>query len=77
MICLLLMLLSDLSPHAWYMQCVTQSCAAPQGSYRNVFWWSLRYMRTKNESLAEVSDYFKWKTSCVEPTGWIRRDAIW
>lgn len=61
---------------SWYMQCVELSCAAPGGSFRNVFWWSLRYMRLRGETFDEAVDYFLWKTDQFD-SGRIRREAVW
>lgn len=61
---------------SWYMQCVELSCAAPMGSFRNVFWWSLRYMELNAETLEQVLDYFLWKMDQFD-SGRIEREAVW
>lgn len=61
---------------SWYMQCVELACQAPMGSFRNVFWWSLRMLRTDDETFQDVVDYFLWKTGEYDSSR-IRREAKW
>lgn len=61
---------------SWYMQCVELACAAPMGSFRNVFWWSLRYMQLHNETFEDVVSYFLWKKGEFDARR-IHREAMW
>ena len=76
------------NPHSdsgdnWWGYCQTESLRYPQGSFRSVFWWSLRTMgfhdseENNPPSVEDFFNYFQWKWSQFEPTGHIKRDAIW
>jgi len=71
-------LLKDREEDSWWCYCQEQSCLYPHGSYRNVFWWSLRILGDGRENEEEFFEYFAWKWREYEPTGHIRRDGpLW
>lgn len=70
---MLLLMESSRNDH-WWAYCQRESTKYPHGSFRNVFWWSLRTMGD-GHSLDEFFEYFHWKWREFEPTGHIRRDG--
>ena len=58
----------------WYKVCAEAAWSYPQGSYRHVFWWSMRILRDPRETLEGFSDYMKWKLEEFD-SGRIRREG--
>ena len=72
---LVFMLLHKKDSRDWYPICVETSHTFPDGSYRSVFWWSLRTI--KKFDLAEFRKYLPWKLNEFE-SGRIRREGpVW
>jgi hypothetical protein len=65
----------------WWGYCANESFKYPHGSYRQVFWWSLRGLGglgnenlQGEELLTEFRGYFTWKWSEFE-SGRLRREG--
>lgn len=69
---LFFMLLFVSDAHRWFMICVEQSCSYPLGSYRNTFWWSMRYI--PSHGMEDFRTYLPWKINEFD-SGRIRRDG--
>lgn len=56
----------------WFRICVEQAWSYPSGSYRNVFWWSIRYL--PRHGMEDFRKYLPWKINEYD-SGRIRRDG--
>jgi hypothetical protein len=71
---LFFMLLHMKDRMGWYRVCVDMAWSFPSGSYRDVFWWAMRFLPDDNYDLSKFRDYFEWKFGLYE-RGELRRDA--
>jgi len=53
----------------WAVTCMEQSAQYPDGSYRHVFWWSMRILRDPKENLDTFRSYLEWKLGSTTPVG--------
>lgn len=61
---------------AWYEMTTTHSCRFPMGSYRYIFFWSLRFLGEK-AGLDGFREYLAWKLAQFTD-GHVRREGpVW
>lgn len=67
----------------WFHICSTEFVKYPWGSYRSVWWWSMRHLgdieegKTLEQELADFRSYFAWKLDQYETTLKSQREARW